>query len=229
MKRSLTGLLVLGLTAMPAMAGTTITPMAGSLGNPFNDGSVHGWGWNGGSGGSAIGTLYDNVLTVNGGAATWGTWGPFGKINGVQGFLDWTNTQAQWGDDLHGLPPGAIVTSIRYGYLNALATATHTIQIYEMVPASASHASNVDSQYGAQLLSLALTGMPTGAAMVTVTGLSVSVGTAVWIKFGESGPGFPGTFWLNGGQHGVGTSHYGLVYDIKNYYGPVRRCTNSRT
>jgi len=71
-KPSLTGLLVLGLAAMPAMAGTTITPMQGSLGNPFDNGTVHGWVWNGvqgGGAGSLIGNLYDNILIINGGAA----------------------------------------------------------------------------------------------------------------------------------------------------------------
>ena len=65
MKRFLTGAAVLGLMAMPAMAGTTITPLQGSLGNPFNNGQVHGWGWNGVQGGGAagvVGNLYDNIL-----------------------------------------------------------------------------------------------------------------------------------------------------------------------
>ena len=214
---------MLGLTAMPVTAGTTITPMQGSLGNPFDNGAMHGWGWNGVPGGSGpvIGTLYDNILTINGGAATAGIYNPFGDISTTQAFIDWTATRARWGDDLHDLPAGAIVTSIRYGYMNMLATATHTIQIYDMIPPSAGHPSNVNTQYGEKLMSLVLPGLPTGAALVTVTGLSISVGTAVWIKFGEAGPGFPGTFWLSGGiGNGVGTTHPGVVYDHKSYYGP---------
>ncbi len=221
MKRSLTGLLVLGLTAIPAVAGTTITPMQGTLGNPFNDGAVHGWGWHGvQDAGRVVGALYDNIATINGGAATLGYFGAFMSAS-TQAFVDWTGTQAQWGDELHGLPAGAIVTSIRYGYLNSLATATHTIQIYDMIPPSADHPSIANTQFGDQLLSLVLPGFPTGAAIVTVTGLSVYVGTAVWIKFGESGTGFPGTFWLSGGAgNGVGTTHDGVVYSHKSYYGP---------
>lgn len=46
MKRSLTGTVVLGLSSLPAMAGTAITPMQGSLDNPFNNGTMHGRGWN---------------------------------------------------------------------------------------------------------------------------------------------------------------------------------------
>ena len=230
MKRSLTGLLVLGLTAMPTVAGTTITPMQGSLGNPFNNGVSHGWGWNGVQGGGAgplIGNIYDNILTINGGAATPGSCGPFGCGGPGEAFVDWVATQAQWGDDLHGLAgpaqggPTAVITSIRYGYRNTIATATHTIQIYDMIPPSAGHPTYATAQFGAQLLSLVVPAMPTGSAIVTITGLNVHAGVAAWIKFGEAGPGFPGTFWLSGGiGNGVGTSHDGVVYDNKNYYGP---------
>jgi len=231
MKRFLTGAAVLGLMAMPAMAGTTITPLQGSLGNPFNNGQVHGWGWNGVQGGGAagvIGNLYDNILTINGGSATPGFYGPFGDIQGTQAFVDWTGTAAQWGDDLHGLAggigsggPTAVITSIRYGYRNAVATATHTIQIYTMIAGGLGHPPTANAQFGVQALSYVQTGMPTGTNIVTVTGLSIAVGTAVWIKFGESGLGFPGTFWMSGGPaNSVGTSHLGVVYDNKNYYGP---------
>ena len=78
-----------------------------------------------------------------------------------------------------------------------------------------------NAQFGDQLLSLVLPGIPTGTAIVTVTGLSVHAGTAAWIKFGESGLGFPGTLWLVGGiGNGVGTTHNGVLFDVKNYYGP---------
>ena len=231
MKRFLTGAAVLGLMAMPAMAGTTITPLQGSLGNPFNNGQVSGWGWNGVQGGGAagvVGELYDNILTINGGAATGGFFGPFGDIPGTQAFVDWTGTAAQWADDLHGLAgpdkggPTAVITSIRYGYRNVLGTTTHTIQIYDMTPPSvAVHPTFANPQYGAQLFSNSYTGMVTGTNIVTITGLSIQAGTAVWIKFGESGAGFPGTFWMSGGVgNGNGTTHAGLVYDNKNYYGP---------
>ncbi len=226
MKRFLTGAAVLGLMAMPAMAGTTITPLQGSLGNPFNNGQVSGWGWNGVQGGGAagvVGELYDNILTINGGAATAGLWGPFGDIPGTQAFVDWTGTAAQWGDDLHGLAgpdkggPTAVITSIRYGYRNTLGTTTHTIQIYDMTPPSvANHPTFANPQYGSQLFSNSYTGMVTGTNIVTITGLSIQAGTAVWIKFGESGVGFPGTFWLSGGvANGNGTSHDGVLYSIK--------------
>ncbi len=225
MTRKLTTILAVGLLTGSAMGGTTITPLQGTLGDPFSNGTLHGWGWHGVQGADPlIGNIYDNMMTINGGAATGGIYGPFGAdIPATQAFIDWTNTQAQWGDDLHivKIGPGARVTSMRYGYRNTVATATHTIQIYEMIPPSAGHPSNANTQFGMQLLSLVLPGIPTGTAIVTVTGLSIHMATAVWIKFGESGLGFPGTFWLSGGAgNGVGTTHDGVVYDQKNYYGP---------
>jgi hypothetical protein len=218
-----------GLVTGSAMGGTTITPLQGSLGDPFNNGAVHGWTWHGdqGNDGSLIGSLYDNMISLNGGAATAGACGPFAAYCSTQAFIDWTSSDAQWGDDLHGLAgparggPTAVITSVRYGYRNTIATATHTIQIYDMVPPSASHPTYVTGQFGAQLLSLVLPAMPTGTAFVTVTGLDVHAGVSAWIKFGETGPGFPGTFWLSGGAgNGIGTTHYGLLYDIKDFYGP---------
>ena len=142
MKRFLSGTVVLGLITMPTMAGVTVTPMQGTMGSPFNNGSVSGFGWNAAAGGGAgplIGNLYDNILTINGGAATPAVCPPFQTCVSAQAFVDWTNSTAQWGDDLHGLAgpaqggPTAVITSIRYGYSNDVATTTHIIQIYDMM------------------------------------------------------------------------------------------------
>ncbi len=229
MKRFLSGILVLGLLVMPTMAGVTVTPMQGTMGNPFNNGSVSGFGWNAAAGGGAgplIGNLYDNILTINGGAATAGFFGPFGTIPGTQAFVDWVNPTAQWGDDLHGLAgpaqggPTAVITSLRYGYYNDLATTTHIIKIYDMIPPSNSHGPGtpITGQFGALLGSIVVPGQPFGTVgqIVTVTGFNIAAGTAVWIKFVEQGLGFPGTFWLDGGiANGVGTSHDGILYSLK--------------
>ena len=53
MRRFLSGVVVLGLMAMPAMAGVTVTPMQGTMGNPFNNGLISGFGWNAAAGGGA--------------------------------------------------------------------------------------------------------------------------------------------------------------------------------
>ncbi len=228
MRGFLTGAVVLGLTAMPGMpvmpvmAGVAVTPMQGTMGNPFNTGLVSGFGWNAAAGGGAgplIGNLYDNILTINGGAATAGCFGAFGcDIPATQAFMDWTNTQAQWGDDLHGISAGgtgpAVVTRLRYGYANTVATSTHIIKIYDMVPPSVVPSVTSVIQKGILLASITVVGNPTGAFLVTVTALNIQLPqTAVWIKFEEVGQGFPGTFWLTGGAgNGVGFSHPGLVY-----------------
>ena len=214
----------LGVLTVPAVAGSTHTPMKGTLGNPFNDGQMHGWGWNapaGVGGGGGLGNLYDNILTANGGAATAGFFGPFEDIPGTQAFVDWIGTQAQWSDEMHNLSAGtglpAVVQTIYYGYRNEIATTTHIIKLYDMVFPSAVPTFSTLIEKGALLASIALPANPTGTLMVTVTGLDIQVPqSAVWIKFVEAGPGFPGTFWLSGGAgNGVGFSHPGVVYAYK--------------
>jgi len=226
----MTSLVALGLMTVPAPAGQTYTPMQGTLGNPFNNGQVHGFGWNaaaGGGTGTLIGNLYDNILTINGGAATAGFFGPFDDIPGTEAFVDWVGSQALWGDDLHGISDGtglpAVVTSLRYGYANLLATTTHIIKIYDMVPPSVVLTITTPIIKGALLASVIVADNPTGLFLVTVTNLNIQLRqSAVWIKFAESGPGFPGTFWLSGGAggdanpdgevYGVGNSHPGVTY-----------------
>jgi len=216
-----------GMPGVPAMAGVTVTPMQGTMGDPFNNGSISGFGWNAAAGGGAgplIGNLYDNILTINGGAST-SPCGPFCTVPNDGAFIDWVNPTAQWGDDLHGIAgparggPTAVITSIRYGYSNDVATTTHIIQIYDMIPPSAGHLNNpITGQFGALLASIVIPGQPSSTVglIVTVTGLSIHAGTAAWIKFGEQGVGFPGTFWLTGGlANGVGTSHSGVLYSLK--------------
>ncbi len=231
MKRFLVGAVVLGLAATPAMAGSIWNPMQGTLGNPFNDGQVSGYGWNAAAGGGAgpnIGNLYDNFLTANGGAATAGFYGTLGTIPGTQAFVDWGGAAgafAQYGDDLHGISAGgagpAVVTSLRYGYINVspfFGDSTHTIKIYDMIAPSAGHDFAVFDK-GVLLSSIVLPGNPTGAFTVTVTGLNLQLpNSAVWIKLAENSQtlGFPYTFWLTGGAgNGVGTSHPGLSYTLK--------------
>jgi len=234
--QTLTSVVALGLMTVPALAGQTYTPMQGTLGNPFNDGQLHGFGWNaaaGGGAGTLIGNLYDNILTIHGGAATAGFYGPFDDIPGTEAFVDWVGTQAQWGDDLHGISAGgpgpAVVTSLRYGYSNAVATTTHIIKLYDMLTPNKTPTVATLITKGALLASVVVVGNPTGAFLVTVTNLNIQLAqSAVWIKFAESGPGFPATLWLTGGAggeanpdgevYGVGNSHPGFTYTNKTEY-----------
>ncbi len=221
-------LVALGLLAVPVMADATLTQMQGTLGNPFNDGQVHGWGWNaaagGGGGGGGLGNLYDNVLTINGGAATAGWCGPF--CTAGEAFVDWVGSQAQWSDDLHGISAGtglpAVVQTIYYGYRNELGTTTHIIKLYDMLTPSTTPNVTTLVTKGALLASVVLPDMPSGTFMVQAAGLNVvGVGSSAWIKFQETGRGFPATFWLSGGiGNGIGTTNPGVVYSYKYPYPP---------
>ncbi len=215
MRAVMTSLVALGLMAVPAMADATLTQMPGTLGNPFNDGQLHGWGWNaaaGGGGGGGLGNLYDNVLTINGGAATAGWCGPFLDVCSTQAYVDWVGTQAQWSDDLHGISAGtglpAVVQTIYYGYSNGLGTTTHIIKLYDMLTPSTTPTVTTLVTKGALLASVVVPSLPAGTFLVQVDGLNiVGVGSSAWIKFEETGPGFPATFWLSGGHgNGVGTT-----------------------
>ena len=188
---------------------------------------MSGYGWNVAAGGGApvrISATYDNFLTANGGAATLRC---FGGQQCGQAFIDWNGVGVeQWGDDLHGISAGgagpAVVTSLRYGYINIsplLGTSTHTITIYDMVAPSAEHEAGLFDK-GALLTSIVLPGNPTGAFTVTVTNLNIQLpNSAVWIKMAENPGtlGYPYTFWLNGGAgNGIGTSHPGVTYTVKD-------------
>jgi len=209
--------------AMPALADRTVTPLQGTMGDPFNNGLVQGFGWNaaaGGGGAGGLGNLYDNISTINGGAATLGFFGPFLDIPGVSAFVDWVGSQAQWSDDLHGISAGTglppVITKIYYGYSNGVATITHVIKIYDMLTPSKTPTVTTLVTKGALLASVVLPGLPTGANMVTVSNLNIGVGASAWIKLAESGPGFPGTFWLSGAiGNGVGTTNPGVAYSYK--------------
>ncbi len=233
MNRVLAGTVMAGVMVVPCMsgrsvmAGSTHTPMQGSFGDPFSNSQIHGIGWNaanGGGVGTLIGDLYDNILTINGGAATAGWCQPFCDIPHTQAFVDWANPVALWGDDLHGIsgdgPGSVVVTKLRYGYWNGVATGTHIIKIYDMVPPSHELFVKTPIAKGALLASIVAPDNPIGQFMVTITGLNhVLPHSAVWIKFAETGPGFPGTFWLSGGiGNGVGYTHPGVTYTVKDYY-----------
>ena len=88
--------------------------------------------------------------------------------------------------------------------------------MYEMVPPSIVPSSTLFDK-GPLLASIVVPANPTGAFMVTVTGFSFPTRqSALWIKFVEVGPGFPGTFWLSGGAgNGVGLTHPGVAYSYK--------------
>lgn len=127
----------------------------------------------------------------------------------------------QWGDDLHQISAGgsgpAIVTALWYGYLNTAGSTTHVIKIYDMVPPSVVPSMTSTVEKSSLLASIVLSNQPAGTFLVTVTGLDVLLPhSSVWIKFDEAGPGFPGTYWLTGGNPGIGYSHPGITQTVKD-------------
>ena len=227
MRYDLPSALSLALVTSSALADTSVnvTSMGGSVGAPFDNGQVHGFSYNfpegGGAGGGPPFNLYDNIPTFLGGTSKNGHFGPFDTFVGTYLFLDWKDDSAQWGDDLHQISAGgagpAVVTGLWYSYRNTVATSTHTIKIYDMVPPSVVPSITVSFSKGMLLTSIVLTNLPAGDFFsVSVTGLSVHLPqSSVWIKFGETGPGAPGTYWLTGGLPGIGSSHDGVTQTRK--------------
>ena len=205
-----------------ALAGSsaTLTPLNGTIGPYFNNGTVHGFGYQfdpyAGSG-LPIYNLYDNVPTVLGGGATAGT---VGGAPGAFVFADWPEPAAQWGDDLHqisaGGPGPAVITNLWYAVHNSLATSTHIVKIYDMVPPSVVPTATAPIDKGALLASIVVGNVPVGTFSVSIPVPNVALpNSAVWIKFEEDGFGFPGTSWLTGGIPATGYSHPGLTYTVK--------------
>jgi hypothetical protein len=236
MKNLLYGTLAVGLIAAPALAGSsaTVTPIGGSMGSFFDNGQMSGHSYNfapgGGAGGGPPRNLYDNIPTFLGGTADAGMFGPFGTVYGTFLFVDWTAPSAQWGGDLHNLSAGGagppVITSLWYGYSNGqTATNTHVIKIYDMVSPSATHGTATTTfagfTKGALLTAVTLTGLPSGQNFVTVAIASVHAGSSVWVKLEEldNGSGaYPYTFWLTGGAPGIGYTHPGVTFTLKDYY-----------
>ena len=237
-RKSLVALVVAGFLTDSALAGSTatVTPIGGSIGQPFNNGTMHGYSYNFAKGGPAAGdfpprNLYDNIPTFLGGTGTPGFFGPFGSIGGTYVFVDWVAPDAQWGDDLHrisdaGQPGGPVMTKLWYGYFNhgepfGIPMVTHIIKLYDMVPPSVVPPVTALITKGALVASIVIPNLPTS----TTSGFTVQVPvppiplgiSALWWKFEETGFQAPYTFWLTGGVPGRGISAPGVTYTIKNY------------
>lgn len=224
MRHGLFGLLALAAASGPSIAGTsvTVTPMGGSIVAPSDFGVIDGFVYHFPDQPDGPGpplSLYDNVPTFLGGTSDPLDWGPFGAV-GTFFFLDWEDPSVSWGDDLQQISAGgsgpAVVTALWYAYLNTAATTTHTIRIYDMVPPGVVPTVTSTIVKGSLLTSIVLPGQPfspSGAFVVSVTGLSIGLpNSAVWIKFDdESGD----TFWLSGGEPGIGYSSPGLLGDSR--------------
>ncbi len=149
------------------------------------------------------------------------------------GFFDWVNPTAGWADDVHFAPnpAGYIITGLVYAYYKTaggLPTVTHTIEIYDMVPPTGTHGFTSSAGFfpvidkGPLAGSIVLTGLTAvGPAIVSITGLSITVSSGAWVNFVEAVPIGGRTFWLTGGIPVVGSSHDTIGYfapGIGNYH-----------
>ena len=164
------------------------------------------------------GKLYDNIPTFFGGTGTNPPPTP-GGLPFTWLFFDWSNPTVNWGGDLHLNGDTGVINTVRYGFGNfALTPATHIVKISAMIPPSESHATTPGGYgliaKGPQLLSTPVFSIPGSVSgTVLITGLSIPVSGAVWLKLHDLGN--PNNFWLTGGVPGVGGSHDGLAYDTK--------------
>ena len=228
MKGVITATVLAALLAVPAFAGSsvTVTPLRGDLGplSSNHDATIAGYLPTGLQPGALPGlpaNLYDYVPTWLGGQASTLVWGPFSIISGRPAVLDWTETGA-FGDDVQ-LVAGtgtAVVTKIHYGYANTVASATHIIRIYDMVPGGLPVGASPVTM-GSLLASIVLPSMPLGTGVQFVTwetAAGIALPESFWIAFDEGGAGAPDTFWLSGtseGQFGdiaPGFSQVGLLF-----------------
>ncbi len=159
------------------------------------------------------GNMYDNILTIFGGLATFGS----PTFTGFT-YLAWAGSTVNMGDDLHGILPG-VITQLNYQYFQVGAgpPQTHFVKLYAMVPPSVTHGTTIitiDKGPTLSIIPVPVSGA-SGAHTVTVTNLSIAVTSAAWIKFEDTDPAGVTTFWLYGGIPGLGTSHLGVVYDPK--------------
>ena len=226
-KKLLTGSLALGLMAMatPVFAGATLTEYNGGKGEAFNAGGMSGFSWDfqaaGIAGGLPPGTLYDNIPTLFGGTATPGFHTSFSSNAGTFVFVDWAGEVAagqdfQWGDVAGGMAPGSVITNIWYAYSN-VAASTHVIKIYDALGLPAAGVFST-IQKGALLTSIVVQAAGGTGFFTVVANLAAPVtiaGTAVWVKFEELNDPTFGSFFLNGGTPGLGTTVNGPAYGNK--------------
>ena len=218
--RILTVLAVVGLLVAPAMADvtTSATRMPGSYEAIDAGGGVDAIRYvpDGSASGRAVprdGAIYDNVPTFWGGRGTYGT-----GASPYWGARRWISTTAAWGDDLHDITcgPSMSVTFIQYGaYQLAAGTVSHVINLY----------TGASLDYGPTTTLISLPSAPfatyTPAYNITAPGywllnmtLDVPLhltSNSMYVSYLD--PAYT-TYWLTGGNPGIGTSFDAVLYDV---------------
>jgi hypothetical protein len=220
-------LIAVAAFAMPAMAELTgtATKMPGTY-TQLNDNSValvqDGTASVPHARASSI-CVYDNMPTFWGGTATPGAAMPYAGNPTWIGYR-WNSTQAAWGDDLHMENfPSENVCHITYGaLLQATGTVNHTIRLYTygVSPSYCYPESTVVVTKGTPLTAFTVHWTITATGWYQL-GIDIPAGTVhlpnngAWISFRDPANT---TFWLTGGNPGIGSSCEGVLYD---YMGSV--------
>jgi len=248
MKRFLVGLVAVGLTAAPALAGVSITTKPLDVTGFQSVGNYSGFSTNNAPGGGVafLGGIYNNIPTTAGGPATAGA--PFpttggGTIPAAWHYGRFTGFGQHWGDDLQQIQ-GSVITNLWFSYLNTgggtspgVITGTHLIKLYNNVTPGTFGGVTVLVPPSTLIASIVVPGMPGGTSgggffgvSVWVTGLSIPLPTSnAWVKYqtplGQPGFAFS-TFWRSGGIPAIGYSANGVLYTylytypVANYYVP---------
>ena len=242
MRRFLVGMVALGLTAAPALAGVSITTQPVDITGFQSFGNYSGFSSNevGGGGVAFLGGIYNNIPTTYGGPATAGA--PFPTTGGGTIPAAWHYAKyggfTQWGDDLQSIQ-GSVITNLWFRYLNTggqatfpsagVVTGTHVIKLYDNVTPGTFGGATVPVVPGAFIASIVVPGMPGGTSgggffgvSVWLTGLSIPLPSSnAWISYSApaGGPGFAfNTFWRTGGIPTIGFSANGTLYTYKYTY-----------
>ncbi|MCP4250822.1 MAG: hypothetical protein GY778_27605, partial [bacterium] len=149
---------------------------------------------------------YDNWPSVLGGAGSPSVCVGTSCTVGTWAYFRWTNTDLQWGDDIHGYI-GSSMDHLHYQFLALGATAPrtvqHTIQIYDMFPPSASHGTAIGvvtmgMMYTSMHVTYTYTNTLNAAFAATVAFTPVVLNSdSMWVSFRETGSN---TYWLTGGR-----------------------------
>jgi hypothetical protein len=219
MKKVLVSAVAAGLLATPAFGGATFTQMNGNVGPFMSNGLINAYPFQAFGGGPAgfpnQPSLYNNIPTFAGGGATAGTDGVFG-LPLTYVFSKWGLEPLEWGDDVHDVVPG-VMTNFWYGYYGLGVTTTHVIKLYDMVPPSLTHGPDETpiTSKGALIASIVVPAAPAGPNYVAITGLSIAVPSAMWVKMQAPAVGELGVYWLSGGRPVLGSSHNGITQSLK--------------
>jgi hypothetical protein len=232
MKRFLAMTAILGLVAMPVLAEQIIVSPSQIHATPLT-GAVVGSGGTIGSGDNALAYLNVDMSNVEGmpeGAPVMvysnnpllGTSSiPVSTIAGLTNTwvgVDWVGVSAAWTDRITMTQAGTI-TTITYLYSNTTGVSTQSIVIGTgpQIPGVSGVYTGVVA-----VATVVAPALPTGGVVaLSITGLSIPVGTSIYTGYEDRngvGGGTLSTFWFTGGFPLIGASLDNMAYWVPGSY-----------